>query len=100
MIIVRYADDFIIGFQREAAARRFLDEMRARLQEFALTLHPDKTRLIEFGRHAAANRKQRGLGNRKPSTFWGSPSSAEQHARANSSSTGRPGVTACGRNYG
>jgi RNA-directed DNA polymerase len=67
MIIVRYADDFIVGFQHEADARRFLDEMRARLQEFALTLHPDKTRLIEFGRHAAANRKQRGLG--KPETF-------------------------------
>jgi group II intron reverse transcriptase/maturase len=67
MIIVRYADDFIVGFQHEVDARRFLDEMRARLQEFALTLHPDKTRLIEFGRHAATNRKQRGLG--KPETF-------------------------------
>ena len=67
MIIVRYADDLIVGFQHEADARRFLDEMRARLQEFALSLHPDKTRLIEFGRLAAANRKQRGLG--KPETF-------------------------------
>jgi len=67
MIIVRYADDFIVGFQHEADARRFLDEMRERLQEFALSLHPDKTRLIEFGRLAAANRKQRGLG--KPETF-------------------------------
>jgi len=67
MIIVRYADDFIVGFQHEADARRFLDEMRTRLQEFALSLHPDKTRLIEFGRLAAANRKQRGLG--KPETF-------------------------------
>jgi len=67
MIIVRYADDFIVGFQHEADARRFLDEMRERLQEFALTLHPDKTRLIEFGRFAATNRKQRGLG--KPETF-------------------------------
>src|ERR1700720_4154208 len=53
MIIVRYADDFIVGFQHEADARRFLDEMRTRLQEFALTLHPEKTRLIEFGRFAA-----------------------------------------------
>jgi group II intron reverse transcriptase/maturase len=67
MIIVRYADDFIVGFQHEADARRFLDEMRERLQEFALSLHPDKTRLIEFGRFAAANRKQRGLD--KPETF-------------------------------
>src|ERR1700750_1819122 len=67
MIFVRYADDFIVGFQREADARRFLDEMRKRLHEFALSLHPDKTRLIEFGRFAAANREQRGLG--KPETF-------------------------------
>ena len=66
MIIVRYADDFIVGFQHERDARRFLDEMRARLREFALTLHPEKTRLIEFGRFAG-NRKARGLG--KPETF-------------------------------
>jgi RNA-directed DNA polymerase len=67
MIIVRYADDFIIGFQHESDARRFLDEMRERLKEFALTLHPEKTRLIEFGRFAAERRKRRGLG--KPETF-------------------------------
>jgi len=67
MIIVRYADDFIVGFQHEADAQRFLDEMRGRLEEFALSLHPEKTRLIEFGRHAASNRKRRGLG--KPESF-------------------------------
>ena len=67
MIIVRYADDFIVGFQHEADARRFLDEMRKRVEEFALSLHPEKTRLIEFGRYAANNRKRRGLG--KPETF-------------------------------
>ncbi len=67
MIIVRYADDIIVGFQHEADARRFLEAMRERLGKFALSLHPDKTRLIEFGRYAAANRKQRGLG--KPETF-------------------------------
>jgi RNA-directed DNA polymerase len=67
MIIVRYADDFIVGFQYERDARRFLEEMRARLQEFALSLHPEKTRLIEFGRFAAKDRKARGLG--KPETF-------------------------------
>jgi hypothetical protein len=61
MIIVRYADDVIVGFEREDDARRFLGEMRARLEEFMLS------RLIEFGRHAAASRKQRGLG--KPETF-------------------------------
>src|SRR6516162_5289378 len=57
MIIVRYADDLIVGFQHEAEARRFLEIMRARLKEFSLSLHPDKTRLIEFGRFAATNRK-------------------------------------------
>jgi RNA-directed DNA polymerase len=67
MIIVRYADDFIVGFEHEADARRFLDEMRERLGKFALTLHPEKTRLIEFGRFAADNRKRRGLG--RPETF-------------------------------
>jgi len=67
MIIVRYADDFIIGFQHESDARRFLDEMRERLGRFALSLHPEKTRLIEFGRFAAERRKRRGLG--KPETF-------------------------------
>src|SRR5438270_7427392 len=67
MTIVRYADDFIVGFQHEADARRFLDAMRERLQEFALSLHPEKTRLLEFGRLAVENRKRRGLG--KPETF-------------------------------
>jgi RNA-directed DNA polymerase len=67
MIFVRYADDFIVGLQHERDARRFLDEMRVRLQEFALTLHPEKTRLIEFGRFAERDRKARGLG--RPETF-------------------------------
>ena len=67
VIIVRYADDIIVGFQHEADARRFWNAMRERLEAFALSLHPDKTRLIEFGRFAAANRQRRGLG--KPETF-------------------------------
>jgi group II intron reverse transcriptase/maturase len=67
MILVRYADDLVIGFEHEADALRFLDAMRTRLEEFALSLHPDKTRLIEFGRFAATNRKRRGLD--KPETF-------------------------------
>jgi RNA-directed DNA polymerase len=67
MIIVRYADDIIVGFQHEADARRFGEAMRERLGKFALSLHPDKTRLIEFGRFAAARRAKRGLG--KPETF-------------------------------
>jgi RNA-directed DNA polymerase len=67
MIVVRYADDLVFGFEHEADARRFLDAMRARLEAFALSLHPDKTRIVEFGRHAAADRAARGLG--KPETF-------------------------------
>src|SRR4051794_22670437 len=67
MMIVRYADDIVVGFEHEADARRFRDAMRARLEEFALTLHPDKTRLIAFGRFAADRRAQRGLG--QPETF-------------------------------
>ena len=67
MIIVRYADDSIVGFEHEDDAQRFLDELRARLGKFALSLQPEKTRLIEFGRLAAENRKRRGLG--KPETF-------------------------------
>jgi RNA-directed DNA polymerase len=67
MIITRYADDLVIGFQHDGDARRFLDAMRLRFEEFALSLHPDKTRLIEFGRHVAARRDRRGLG--KPETF-------------------------------
>jgi hypothetical protein len=67
MILVRYADDIIVGFQHEADARRFLDAMRERFGKFALSLHPDKTRVLEFGRFAAANRQRRGVD--KPETF-------------------------------
>src|SRR6202158_1791956 len=67
MIMVRYADDLVVGFQHETDARRFWDAMRERLREFSLSLHPDKTRLIEFGRFAAQHCKKRGLC--KPETF-------------------------------
>jgi len=67
VIIVRYADDFVVGFQRQGDAQRFLETLRERLRKFALELHPDKTRLIEFGRFAQANRSRRGDG--KPETF-------------------------------
>ena len=63
----RRATHLIVGFQHDVDARCFLDEMRERLREFALSLHPEKTRLIEFGRFAAESRKRRGLG--KPETF-------------------------------
>ena len=67
VIIVRYADDIVVGFQHEADARRFWDAMQRRLQDYALSLHPDKTRLVEFGRYAADRRARRRLG--KPETF-------------------------------
>jgi group II intron reverse transcriptase/maturase len=67
MIVVRYADDFIVGFQHRAEAERFLAALRQRFAKFGLELHPDKTRLIEFGRYAAENRRKRGMG--KPETF-------------------------------
>ena len=68
MIIVRYADDIIVGFEREDDARRFLDAMRERLGKFALSLHPDKTRLIEFGRLRRTGALGVGLANRRRSS--------------------------------
>jgi RNA-directed DNA polymerase len=67
VIVVRYADDMILGFQHQADADRFLEDLRERLEKFGLELHPDKTRRIEFGRYAEQNRKKRGEG--KPETF-------------------------------
>jgi len=67
VIVVRWADDFVVGFEHEQDAQRFLAELRDRFARFGLALHPDKTRLIEFGRFAAEHRRRRGLG--KPETF-------------------------------
>jgi hypothetical protein len=64
---VRYVDDFVVGFQHQSDAERFLRDLRVRLARFGLDLHPEKTRLIEFGRFAARDRTARGLG--KPQTF-------------------------------
>jgi len=67
MIIVRYADDAVLGFQDREDAERFLEQLRERGRKLGLELHPDKTRLMEFGRYAAERRKKRGEG--KPETF-------------------------------
>jgi len=67
VVVVRYADDLVVGFQSRAEAERFLQAFQERLAKFGLELHADKTRLIEFGRCAARDRKQRG--ERKPETF-------------------------------
>ena len=66
-IIVRYADDFVVGFQYQRDAERFLHDVKERMASFSLELHPDKTRLIEFGRFAQKNRRARG--ERRPETF-------------------------------
>ncbi len=68
VIIVRWADDFVVGFQYEEDARRFRDELRDRLKKFSLELHPEKTRLIRFGRFAGQD-SRRFEGRRKPETF-------------------------------
>jgi group II intron reverse transcriptase/maturase len=67
MMIIRYADDTVLGFEYEQEAKHFLQDMQERLQAFGLTLHPDKTQLIRFGRHAINDRKW--LGEGKPETF-------------------------------
>jgi hypothetical protein len=66
--IVRFGDDFVAGFEHRSDAERFLSDLRDRFAEFALELHPEKTRLIEFGRFAARDRAARGLG--RPETFY------------------------------
>ena len=67
LIIVRYADDFVIGFEHRKEAERFLEQLRDRLREFGLELHPEKTRLIQFGRYAIERRRRNREG--KPETF-------------------------------
>src|SRR6201997_2607704 len=67
VIVVRYADDLVVGFENRTEAERFLEAFRERLAKFGLELHPEKTRLIEFGRFAARDREKRGEG--KPETF-------------------------------
>jgi group II intron reverse transcriptase/maturase len=67
VIVIRFADDFVVGFQHRAEAEQFLQELRERFAKFGLGLHTDKTRLIEFGRFAEQNRKRRGEG--KPESF-------------------------------
>jgi len=66
-IVIRYADDFVIGFEREADARACVEALHVRVRKFGLTLHPDKTRLIEFGRYATERRRRAGL--ERPETF-------------------------------
>ena len=72
VIIVRYADDFVVGFQHESDAERFQEELRERFAQFNLELHAEKTRVIEFGRFAAERRERVVKASRRPSTSWAS----------------------------
>jgi RNA-directed DNA polymerase len=77
VIIVRYADDFVMGFQHRHEADGFLSALKQRLEKFSLAPHPDKTRLIEFGRFAAETEGRKERANPKHSTFWDSNTFAQ-----------------------
>ena len=70
MIIVRYADDFVVGFEHREEAERFQGELRERMRKFELELHEEKTRLIEFGKHAVSQRRRRGEGKPDVQLSW------------------------------
>ena len=93
VIIVRYADDFVVGFEYRPEAEQFLAELRERFAKFGSDLHPDKTRIIEFGRYAERDRKLVATANRRRSTFWASRTAAERLGRGTSRCCGRR----CGR---
>jgi RNA-directed DNA polymerase len=88
VVVVRFADDFVVGFEHRVEADRFLADLRERFARFGLTLHPDKTRLIEFGRYADRN-EVAARGNRRPSTFLASRIAAGRR--------GRDGLRCCAR---
>ena len=67
VVMVRYCDDFVVGFEHEREARNYLMELQARFSRFGLKLNDDKTRLLEFGRYAIERRSRRGVG--RPETF-------------------------------
>jgi hypothetical protein len=83
VMAVRYADDLVVGFEHRAEAKRFLREFQERLAKFGLELHPDKTRLIEFGRFARANRKAWGEGEPESFTFLGFTHQCGNNSRGN-----------------
>ena len=93
MIVVRYADDTGVGFEHRADAERFLAELRIRMAEFDLELHPEKTRLIQFGRHATTDRVERGDGKPETPAFAGAGSSISWVLPI--SAHGRAGVAFC-----
>jgi hypothetical protein len=89
VVVVRYADDLVLGFQHRTEAERFLKEFRERLAKFGLELHPDKTRLIEFGRFAARDRNLRGEGKPETFTFLGFTHYCGQRHKSGTFTVGR-----------
>jgi len=89
MVIVRFADDFVVGFEHRQEAERFLAELRERFAQFGLELHPDKTRLIEFAAMRTRIDETAATGNRRASTFWASRTSAGKPEKAGSRCCGR-----------
>jgi RNA-directed DNA polymerase len=97
VIVVRYADDIVMGFQHEREAKRFMGDMRQRLEKFALSLHPEKTRLIEFGRFAARDRESRGMGKPETFNFLGFTHICSRSRRGVFQLSGRHAGTGCGQ---
>ena len=97
VIIVRWADDFVVGFEHREDAERFWAELRDRLAKFGLELNAEKTRLIEFGRYAARDRTARGLGKPETFRFLGFTHVVREDAgsRGGSSSSGSPTRNGC-----
>ena len=93
MIVVRYADDLVVGFELQADARRFWDAMRQRFEKFSLELHGEKTRLLEFGRYAAERRRRRGQGKPEAFAFLGFTFICGKSRRGRFSFTARLGLT-------
>ena len=98
VIITRFADDFVAGFEHQADAQRFLADLRERFAKFGLELHPDKTRLIEFGRYAGRNRQKRGEGKPETFDFLGFTHICGK-TKNGSGSGASPSRSGCGRSY-
>jgi len=98
VILVRYADDAVIGFQHQYEAEQFVKDLEERLREYGLELNEDKTRLIRFGRYARQNREERGKGNRRRSPFWDSGTCVRRTDWGDSKSGASPTGTDGGRN--
>ena len=98
VVLVRFADDYVVGFEHREDAERFLAELRDRFAQFGLELHPEKTRLIEFGRFAAENRARRGdSASLRRSTFLGFTHICAKTGTGGSSSSGSRARRRCGR---